>query len=85
MLNSWTKASPCLEDYRYRIARNSCAPKILRIAVKRPSADNKLFLRIKLSTVKLGVVNKHLRIIFLRLLIHSQNFWAAEISSNTVC
>ncbi len=33
------------------------------------------------------MVNNHLRIIFLRLLIHSQNsqnFWAAEISSYTV-
>ncbi len=33
------------------------------------------------------MVNKHLRIVFLRLLIHSQNlhnFWAAEISSYTV-
>ncbi len=33
------------------------------------------------------MVNRHLRIIFLRLLIHSQdlqNFWAAEISNFTV-
>ncbi len=31
------------------------------------------------------MVNKHLWIVFLRLLNHSQNFWAREISSYTVC
>ncbi len=67
------------------LARNFCGPRILRIAVRRPSADN-----ISANwtfNCTLGVVNKHLRIIFLRLLIHSQNaqnFWAAEMSSYTV-
>ncbi len=61
------------------IARNFCAPKILQKDFLRIT-----FLRIKLSTVKVGMVNKHLRIIFLRSLIRLQNFWAAEMSSYTV-
>ncbi len=54
-------------------------------AVRRPSADN-ISANWTFNNT-LGVVNKHLRIICLRLLIHSQNsqnFWAAEISSYTV-
>ncbi len=51
----------------YRIARNFCGPKILQIAVKRPSADNsicEIFLRIKLSTVKLdGLIKQGGRVV----------------------
>ncbi len=38
----------------YRIARNFCGPKILQIAVKRPSADT--ISVIKLSTVEIPVI-----------------------------